>query len=96
MGLMVMALNNEEKESLENSIYDCHFASQKYIETGKDIHFKLLEVSVNEAVSTLQILKEGLKDDNMTGNYKIHMMVPLQLLRLGQARKDKDQEVTKI
>lgn len=96
MGVMVMALNTEEKESLENSIYDCHFASQKFIETGKDIHFKLLEVSVNEALSNLQILKEGIKDEQMAGNYKIHMMVPLQLLRLAQARNKKDQEVKKI
>ena len=96
MEAMAMPLNRDEKESLENSIYDCHFASQKYIETGKDIHFKLLEVSVNEAVSNLQVLKEGLKDEEMAGNYKIHMMVPLQLLRLAQARNKKDQEVTKL
>ncbi len=91
-----MALNKEEKESLENSIYDCHFASQKYLETGKDIHFKLLEVSVNEAISNLQILKEGIKDDPMVGNYKIHLLVPLQLLRLAESRNKKDQEVKNI
>ena len=91
-----MPLNNEEKESLENSIYDAHFASQKYIETGKDIHFKLLEVSVNEAISNLQILKDGIKDDPMVGNYKIHLLVPLQLLRLAQSRDKKDQEVKSI
>lgn len=91
-----MPLNSEEKESLENSIYDAHFASQKYIETGKDIHFKLLEVSVNEAISNLQILKEGIKDDPMVGNYKIHLLVPLQLLRLAQSRDKKDQEVKSI
>ena len=91
-----MPLNSEEKESLENSIYDAHFASQKYIETGKDIHFKLLEVSVTEAISNLQILKEGIKDDPMVGNYKIHLLVPLQLLRLAQSRDKKDQEVKSI
>lgn len=91
-----MPLNSDEKESLENSIYDAHFASQKYIETGKDIHFKLLEVSVNEAISNLQILKEGIKDDPMVGNYKIHLLVPLQLLRLAQSRDKKDQEVKSI
>tara|TARA_X000001316_G_C921885_1_gene36515 strand:+ start:2541 stop:2831 length:291 start_codon:yes stop_codon:yes gene_type:complete len=96
MEVMVMALNKEEKESLENSIYDCHFASQKYLETGKDIHFKLLEVSVNEAISNLQILKEGIKDDPMVGNYKIHLLVPLQLLRLAESRNKKDQEVKNI
>lgn len=96
MEVMAMPLNSEEKESLENSIYDAHFASQKYIETGKDIHFKLLEVSVNEAISNLQILKEGIKDDPMVGNYKIHLLVPLQLLRLAQSRDKKDQEVKSI
>ena len=91
-----MPLNKDEKESIENSIYDAHFASQKYIETGKDIHFKLLEVSVNEAISNLQILKDGIKDDPMVGNYKIHLLVPLQLLRLAQSRDKKDQEVKSI
>ena len=96
MEVMVMSLNKEEKETLENSIYDCHFAAQKFLESGKDIHFKLLEVSVNEALSSLQILKDGIKDDPMVGNYKVHLLVPLQLLRLAESRNKKDQEVKNI
>lgn len=84
----VMALSKKEREGLEGSIYDAHFAANKFIESGKDIHKKLLEISVKEALDTLQAVSENIKDDDMVGNYKIHMLVPVQLLELIENRKE--------
>jgi hypothetical protein len=89
MGDMVMGLSTEEREMIENSIYDAHFAAGKYIESGKDIHYKLLEVSVNEALQSIELLKSAVQEDEMSQNYKIHLLVPLQLLKLVEGRRDK-------
>lgn len=82
-----MGLSKEERETLEGSIYDAHFAAAKFIESGKDIHKKLLEISVKDAIDNLEILKEEIQKDDMVGNYKIHLLVPLQLLNLIQKRE---------
>ena len=82
-----MGLNKKEREVIEGSIFDAHFAASKYIESGKDIHKKLLEISVKEAIDTLQLLSGAVKEDEMVGNYKIHLLVPLQLLELIEKRE---------
>lgn len=87
-----MALDKNEREVLEGSIYDAHFAAAKYIESGKDIHKKLLEISVKEAIENLELLKEEIKKDDMVGNYKIHLLVPLQLLELINIRGGNESE----
>ena len=87
-----MALDKNEREVLEGSIYDSHFAAAKYIESGKDIHKKLLEISVKEAIENLELLKEEIKKDDMVGNYKIHLLIPLQLLELINIRGGNESE----
>jgi len=87
-----MALDKKERELIEGSLYDAHFAASKFIESGKDIHKKLLEISVKEAVENLEILKEKIKKDDMVGNYKIHLLVPLQLLELINIRGGNESE----
>lgn len=82
-----MGLDKKEREVIEGNIFDAHFAASKYIETGKDIHKKLLEISVKEALDTMQILSAAIKEDEMVGNYKIHLLVPLQLLELIKQRE---------
>lgn len=90
-----MELDKKEREELEGSIYDAHFAASKFIESGKDIHKKLLEISVNEAIENLEILKDKIKEDDMVGNYKIHLLVPLQLLKLINIRENNVNEKEK-
>tara|TARA_R100000951_G_scaffold112692_2_gene113385 strand:+ start:966 stop:1238 length:273 start_codon:yes stop_codon:yes gene_type:complete len=85
--MVIMGLNKKEREVIEGSIFDAHFAASKYIESGKDIHKKLLEISVKEAIDTLQLLSGAVKEDEMVGNYKIHLLVPLQLLELIDKRE---------
>jgi len=87
-----MGLNKKEREVIEGNIFDAHFAASKYIESGKDIHRKLLEISVKEAVDTLQLLSSAVKEDEMVGNYKIHLLVPLQLLELINKREGNESE----
>ena len=82
-----MGLDKKERDVLEGTIFDAHFAANKYIETGKDIHKKLLEISVKEAIDTMQLLSNAVKEDEMVGNYKIHLLVPLQLLELIKMRE---------
>ena len=82
-----MGLDKKERDVIEGNIFDAHFAANKYIETGKDIHKKLLEISVKEAIDTLQLLSSAIKEDEMVGNYKIHLLVPLQLLELIKMRE---------
>jgi len=82
-----MGLDKKERDVLEGTIFDAHFAANKYIETGKDIHKKLLEISVKEAIDTMQLLSNAVKEDEMVGNYKIHILVPLQLLELIKMRE---------
>jgi hypothetical protein len=85
-----MALSDKEREELEGSIYDAHFAAAKFIDSGKDIHKHLLEISVKEALDNLELLKEEIVKDKMVGNYKIHLLVPLQLLELINSRSDNE------
>lgn len=81
-----MALNKKQRETLEASIFDAHFAAEKYLETDKDIHKKLLVMSVHEALENLQTLKEEIKKDDLVGNYKLHLLVPVQLVELLRSR----------
>ena len=90
-----MELDKKEREELEGSIYDAHFAASKFIESGKDIHKKLLEISVNEAIENLELLKDKIKEDDMVVNSKIHLLVPLQLLKLINIRENNVNEKEK-
>ena len=90
-----MGLNKKQRENLEASIFDAHFAAEKFLETEKDIHKKLLVMSVHEAIENLQSLKDEIKKDDMVGNYKLHLLVPVQLVELLRSRGLLDEESKK-
>jgi len=73
------SLTTEERTTLEDSIMDAHMAADKFINSGKDVHHKLLELTVTDALEYIIKYKKKLKKDSKTENYKLHMMVPLQL-----------------
>lgn len=73
-------LTTDEREQLEDSIMDAHLAADKYLESGKEVHRKLLEVSVTDALEYIELLSAKLKEDPKKDNYKLHLMVPLQLV----------------
>lgn len=85
-----MPLSDEEREKVEETIMDLHFTSQKYIDGSKDIHKKLLEVNVQEAVDILKELQEEIKDDEKKFDYKMHMLLPFQVYELIKIRESKE------
>ena len=84
-------MTEEERTSLEDAIFDAHFSAQKFVEDQRDLYHKLLEVSVADAMDIIQKLSVKLKDDPMSESYKLHMFVPLHLLKLVNMRKMEDE-----
>jgi len=72
-------LSEDDRAIIEDAIYDAHQATDRYLESGRDLHEKLLEVTVEDALAALQMYSELLKDDPMADNYKLHMLIPTTL-----------------
>ena len=87
---MAKELDPKERESIEDAIMDLHFAAQKYIESEKDIHRKLLELNIQDAIDTFATLKDKIKSDEMKSDYFIHMLVPFQIYELIKMRDEED------
>lgn len=75
-------LESDDRETLEEAILDAHMACEKYLASGREIHRKILEVTVEDAIAALSMYAEFLKDDPKSENYKMHMLVPMQTLEL--------------
>lgn len=87
-----MKLTQDERISIEDAIFDAHFSAQKYLETGKDLHEKLLEVSVKDALELLQEFSEKLKGDSKAEVYKLHIFVPVHLYKMVELRNESNEE----
>lgn len=83
-----MALSEEQREQIEEAVLELHFAASKCIESGKDIHQKLLDVGVEEAIDLLESLKEELADDVKMYDYKMHFLMPFHIYELLKLRKE--------
>ena len=81
-------LTTEEREQFEDLLFEAHFAAQKYLESGKTLHQKVLEVSVSDALNMMERLSEKIKDDEYSENYKLHLLVPLHLIKLLESRNE--------
>ena len=77
---------------MEDTIMDLHYTSMKYVETQKDLHKKLLEVNVEEAIEMLKSVREDIIDDEKLNDYKIHMLLPLQVYELIAIREKRQEE----
>ena len=75
-------ITEEDRVSIEDAIEDATAAAERFLKTQKDLHKKLLEVTVDDALSALSLYKEALKNDPKKETYKIHMLVPVQVLEL--------------
>lgn len=75
-------LEEDDRTTLEEAILDAHLAAERYLSSGRDIHRKILEVTVEDAIAALSMYSELLKDDPKSENYKMHMLVPMQVLEL--------------
>ena len=83
-----MPLAEKERALVEDSIMDLHFAAQKYVETEKDIHRKLLELNVQDALDIFKDLSEQIKDDEMRFDYKIHLFIPFHIWEMVTSREE--------
>jgi len=79
-------IGQEERQNLESCIEEAEYSAERYLETGKDVHAKLLELSIDNAMEIFKSLSSELKDDEMLENYKIHLLVPLQMYKLIQKK----------
>jgi len=75
-------LNDDDRTSLEDAIEDATAAAERFLKSQKDLHRKLLEVTVDDALSALSLYRDSLKDDPKKETYKIHMLVPVQILEM--------------
>ena len=84
-----MPLSEKERTSVEDSIMDLHFAAQKYVESEKDIHRKLLELNIQDAMEIFTELSDKIADDEMKYDYKLHLFVPLHIWEMVTDREEK-------
>lgn len=85
-----MPLSDKNRERIEDTIMDLHFTSDKYVQSGKDTHKKLLEINVQEAIEILKELQEEIQDDEKKYDYKMHMLLPFQIYELISIREEKE------
>ena len=82
-------LVDDDRSIVEDIICDMQQAAERYLDTQKSVHLTLLEMSVNEGLEVLKTFKEEIQDDTMSENYKLHMFVPLQILKLVEEKRKK-------
>lgn len=83
-------LTSEERILIEDSIMDAHMAADKLLSSGKEVHHKMLNLTVTDAIDYIQKYKDKLKEDPKVENYKLHMLVPLQLHLMLQEKKNEE------
>lgn len=85
---MADKMTADEREEIEESLFSCHMAADQYLLRGKNTHEKMLKMSVDEALELLEKHKQELQKDPRLENYKLHLFVPMQIVKLLEMRKD--------
>jgi hypothetical protein len=85
-----MPLNEEQREKLEDVVMDLHYTSTKFVDTEKDVHKKMLQVNVEEALDLLKVIQDDIKDDPKIYDYKLHMLIPFQIYELICMREEQN------
>jgi len=83
-------ITDEDRESIEEAIFAVHMAADQVINTDRVMYEKILDISVSEAMHILKSFKEELQSDEKFESYKIHLFVPMQLQKLIEMRKEKE------
>lgn len=87
-----MPLTDDQRIDVEQAIIDLHNNASKVLESDKDVHKKVLEVSVEEAIEMFDTLKEDIADDDKIYDYKMHMLMPFHIYELMKLREEKETE----
>ena len=85
-------LTEEDRTKIEDTIMDLHFTVNKYLETSKDVHRKLMEVNIQEAIELLESIKKDIVDDPKVYDYKMHLLLPFQVYELLNIREKSNEE----
>lgn len=80
----------EDREAIEEAVYSVHMAADQVLNTDRVMYEKILDISISEAMHLLQSMKEELQTDERFENYKLHLFVPIQIQKLIQLRKGKE------
>lgn len=86
---MATKVTEEDREVIEECLYAAHLAADQCLQKDRVMFEKLLDMSVSEALTFLQALKEDLQDDAKLESYKLHLFVPMQINELIKIRKEK-------
>lgn len=81
-------ITDTDREGLEDSIMDAHLAAEKYAESGREVHRKMLEISVKDVLEYFELFGDAIKQDPKVEAYKVHMLIPLQLYKLLEMEDD--------
>jgi len=87
-------MDNQDKMLAEDIIADMQECTSKYLSTKKEIHAKMLEISVNEGLEMFESLMESFDEDDedIKEIYRLNMLVPIQLSELILLRKQSKEE----
>lgn len=80
--VLIMPLKQDQRQQLEDMIMDLHFTADRYIKSEKEIHERVLQVNVEEAIELLKSLSEDIEDDPKKYDYKLHLLIPFQIYEL--------------
>lgn len=74
-----MALNDQQRFIVEDAIYECQYAADRYLDTGNKTHAKMLLNTLEYAKEILAEHQDDLVVDGEKEKYNLHMLVPTQL-----------------
>lgn len=77
-----MALDDAERLVFEDMIFECQYAAEKYLATGKEAHGKMLRSAVDQCYEMMEDIQKGLISDEEAQKYKLHLLVPFQIVEL--------------
>jgi len=86
-------MDNANQRLVEDIIDDVQECAYKFLETEKDIHRKMLEVSVVEGIELLESIKDNfgeIENEDLLETYRLNLLVPVQLVELLKIRDNKE------
>lgn len=89
-------MDSANQRLVEDIIDDVQECAHKYLETTKDIHKKMLEVSVNEGIELLESIRENfdtIENEEQLEIYRLNLLVPIQLVELLKLREENKETI---
>ena len=87
-----MPLSDDDRKYIEDIIQDLHFTSMKWVETEKDTHKTLFQMNIEEVIDFLERKASDIADDPQVYNYKLHVLIALQLYELIKIIEENEEE----